>query len=168
LASLSFAVQDDGMGDAFAPRPFPVLLPLSRAAGTSFTLLQQVFLPDGQAPGANFEAYSNPGHHNWIYRNGWSWSGGAAADLRADPPQVLVQPPRYRYWHAGSPPVVVPPVTPPPSTGAETPYLRLTQRDDGFGITRHARLNVASDAANQPSSLQHSRAPRIGQANRYV
>lgn len=168
LANLSFAVQDDGQADTFTPRPFPVNLPLSRVTGGSAAILQQVYLPDGQAPGGNFHAYSTPGEHVWIYEAAWAWSGGAVADLRAAPPSVLVQPPRYRYWHAGAPPVVLPPVVPPPGPVGETPYLRLTQRDDGYGVARHARLNVASDTANQPSSVQHSRAPRIGGANRYA
>lgn len=50
-----------------------------------------------------------------------------------------------------------------------TPALRMGQRDDGAGgVTGHARQN--NGAANQPSSVQDSRSPRLPEtiANRYV
>jgi hypothetical protein len=44
----------------------------------------------------------------------------------------------------------------------------MTQRDDGMGVRAHARLDVASDIANMPTSIQHARTPRVGQPNTYV
>ncbi len=52
-------------------------------------------------------------------------------------------------------------------SGTDAPYLRMTQRDDGKGISRHPRLNVSSGGPNSCSSLSAGRAPRLGAANNY-
>jgi hypothetical protein len=44
-------------------------------------------------------------------------------------------------------------------------YVRMNQRDDGRGVERHPRLSGTN--SNTPSSLQRSKAPRLGASNTY-
>lgn len=51
--------------------------------------------------------------------------------------------------------------------GGESSALRLNQRDDGLGVTGHARLN-SPGAPNSATSVQGARAPRIAGPNTYA
>lgn len=89
--------------------------------------------------------YSYPPNGQAYHQLAWQYSdivvdaGDAAATL-------LI--PRWRYLKIGN-----------------RSALRLAQRNDGLGTVGHARLNTTSNTA---SSTQRSRAPRVGQPNRYT
>jgi hypothetical protein len=59
--------------------------------------------------------------------------------------------PRYRDW-----------IEDPPPTDVYLPYLRMTQRDDGLGLSPAPRLGGRSRSVTNPGT-----APRVGRANRY-
>ena len=80
----------------------------------------------------------------------YSWD--TAASIGSPAPYTATTS-RWKYWKPGA---IV-----PSSSG---PGLRLTQRNDGLGSTKHPRLAVG----NPPSSVQRPSAPRLGERNRYL
>jgi hypothetical protein len=113
-------------------------------------VLEPVYL-DGTAvpPVANYPMPATAGGIGYGVEAGITW-----------PPHALTASSyrRFRYWVPGP---IVPTVPTPPPGPTEPPALRLNQRNDGMGAARHARLNTTGGTPNQPSSFQHTRAPRL-------
>jgi len=152
---------DIDISDMVAPNTYyqnysPVTLPMSGITPDTSIVMQSRYLQHGAAlplldlvmPPGTTPATEN--HEFAAYPTAFGgYIPSLAAPFDSITPVIRYTSPRWRYW------------IPAPPAPVEPPALRLNQRNDGMGAYRHARLNTTGGEPNQPSSFQHTRAPRL-------